>query len=284
MISDNASTYLSAADEIRKLFYAPDVKRYLANRRVQWSFIPKRAPWFGGFWERMIGLTKNGIKKVLGRAFVTFDELNTIVTEIEIMLNDRPLTYLYTDSEDTTPLSPSHLLQGRPLTGVPHPLYDDDELSDPTYGNSSSLNKRYVRIAQLQEQFWRRWISEYLPALREHHKLNGTTNNVIKVGDVVLVHSDTERRMHWPLAIVEKLNYGKDGMIRSAEIKTTTGLTNRPIVKLYPLEVKADTSTLLPSSNNDTDTILPDTSKGQRRSTRTAAAIARCRIQDQNTM
>ena len=281
VISDNATTYQTAATELRELFKSPDVKQYFANKRVEWSFIPKRAPWFGGFWERMIGLTKTNMKKVLGRAFVSLDELNTIVAEIESTLNDRPITFLSADSDDEMPLTPSHLLHGRTLTNVPYPLVDEDEISDPSFEIQAKLKKRYLRISQLLEHFWRRWTSEYLPALREHHKLSGKTDNQIKTGDVVLVHSDTERRINWKLAVVVKLNYGNDGIVRSADIRTAKGQTNRPITKLYPLEVNANT--ILPTSddNNNGDTQGKDRDlSNQRPPTRTAAAIARCKIQD----
>ena len=67
MLSDNASTYLSAADELHDLFSSTEIKDLLAEHRVTWTFIPKRAPWYGGFWERLIGLTKTTIKKVFAR-------------------------------------------------------------------------------------------------------------------------------------------------------------------------------------------------------------------------
>ncbi|XP_006825937.1 uncharacterized protein LOC102802298, partial [Saccoglossus kowalevskii] len=54
IISDNGSTYLSAAKEIQELFESASIQNYFANHRMEWSFIPKRAPWFGGFWERLI--------------------------------------------------------------------------------------------------------------------------------------------------------------------------------------------------------------------------------------
>ena len=96
---------------------------------------------------------------------------------------------------------------------------------------------------------------EYLPQLRATHadtKLRGlSTQNVINVGDVVLVHSDTDKRTHWPLAVVTKLNMGHDGFVRSAEIKTKNGTTNRPIAKLYPLEVSSCSETLANPSGND---------------------------------
>ena len=62
MISDNASTYLAAADELKQLFQSPSLKDSLTRQGVEWQFIPKRAPWYGGFWERLIGLTKRTIK------------------------------------------------------------------------------------------------------------------------------------------------------------------------------------------------------------------------------
>ena len=72
MISDNASTYLAAADELKELFTSPLLSDALSRKGVQWQFIPKRAPWYGGFWERLIGLTKVSLKKILGRTFTTY--------------------------------------------------------------------------------------------------------------------------------------------------------------------------------------------------------------------
>ena len=70
VISNNASTYMSAAAELYDLFNSKTLATHLGQQGVEWKFIPKRAPWFGGFWERLIGLTKTSLKKVLGRAHV----------------------------------------------------------------------------------------------------------------------------------------------------------------------------------------------------------------------
>ena len=94
MMSDSGSTYLSAASELRSLMESPTVKEELGRRSVSWQFIPKRAPWFGGFWERLIGLSKSAIKKVLGRRHVSLLTLETITVEVEATLNDRPLTFV----------------------------------------------------------------------------------------------------------------------------------------------------------------------------------------------
>ena len=97
MISDNGSTFLAAAEDIQRLLKDPSINNYMANRSVQWTFIPKRAPWFGGFYERLIGMTKNVLKKTLGRSLVTLNELNTLVVEVEAVINDRPITYVPSD-------------------------------------------------------------------------------------------------------------------------------------------------------------------------------------------
>ena len=133
MISDNASTYLAAAEELRKLFESDTLKTALAHQNVTWHFIPKRAPWHGGFWERLIGLTKQAVKKTLGRAFVTLPQLETIIVEIEAMLNDKPLTYVSSEFTDPEALTPAHLIYGRRILSIPHALGDPEELTDPSY-------------------------------------------------------------------------------------------------------------------------------------------------------
>ena len=92
------------------------------------------------------------------------------------------------------------------------------------------MNRRYAHLSLLQTRFWQRWSTEYLTALRERHlKTSGSKENVIKVGDIVLVEDNRVPRMKWNLAVVENLNYGNDCLVRSAEIKTKFGRTNRPI-------------------------------------------------------
>ena len=242
MISDNASTYQSAADELTKLLDSSQLMSELGNRGIEWKFIPKRAPWYGGFWERLIGLTKLSLKKVLGKTNITLDELQTITVETEAVLNDRPLTYVSSEIDDAEPLTPSHLLYGRRITNLPHPL-QEVICDDPTYNSGTSqIEDQAKRRNKLVQHFWNRWRQEYLTSLREFHKVSGKNETEIKVGDVVQVHDDT-KRVNWRLAIVERIIKGKDGLVRAADIKTSTGYTNRPITKLYPLEVTSTTHT-----------------------------------------
>ena len=84
--------------------------------------------------------------------------------------------------------------------------------------------------------FQSQWKHEYLTALREYHRATGHNHQQIKIGDIVNVHDDGPR-VNWRLAVVTKLLVGGDGFTRAVEIRTSTGTTNRPIAKLYPLEV-----------------------------------------------
>ena len=119
--SDNAKTFKNAAKEVQRIVRSPEVVKHLATGQVTWKFIVERAPWWGGFWERMVRSDKRSLKKCIGRASLTHDELNTILVEVESVINSRPLTYVFNDSEGIDySLSPSHLIYGRKVANIPN--------------------------------------------------------------------------------------------------------------------------------------------------------------------
>ena len=235
-MSDNGTTFTAAANTLHNLMRSATLQDVLHNQGTEWRFIPKRAPWFGGWWERLIGLTKTTIKKVLGRSFVSYEILHTLVTEIEGVMNDRPLTYVTSDAADPDPLTPAHLLYGRRITTLPH---RDDE-PEPQMTTQSDVTKRARFQTQLINHFRERWRHEYLTSLRQYHQTTGNNKQTIKVGDVVQIYDETPR-LQWKLATIQELITGNDGYTRAAMIRTCSGLiTSRPITKLYPLEVTLD--------------------------------------------
>ena len=184
-------------------------------------------------------MVKTSLKKVLGRAFITLTALQTTVVEVEAVLNDRPLTYLSSTTEDPEPLTPSHLLYGRRIVSLPHPVVENDEESDPDYYSSDQMRTKVNRQGMLLQHFKSRWKKEYLTMLRERHSTTGTNEQTVHIGDVVQIHDDTPRSQ-WKLAVIEELARGEDGHIRSVTVRTASGRTNRPIARLYPLEVSAN--------------------------------------------
>ena len=153
----------------------------------------------------------------LGKTNITLAELQTVTAEIEAILNDRPIKYVSSKLDDEEPFISSHLR--RRSTNLPCPLREDLS-DDPTYNSEKSqIEDQARRRNKFLQHFWNRWI---------------------KVGDVVQVHDDT-KRVNWRLAFVERFIKGKDGLVRAADIKTSTGYTSRPITKQYPLAVTLTT-------------------------------------------
>lgn len=96
-MSDNAKTFTAASKHLLKLSKEADVVDHLSGLMIKWDFILEKSPWWGGFWERMVRLTKDALKKTLGKTRVCLKELNTVLIEVEAMINCRPLTYVAAD-------------------------------------------------------------------------------------------------------------------------------------------------------------------------------------------
>ena len=141
--------------------------------------------------ERMIQSAKRCLRKTIGSARLTYDELLTSVTEVEMILNSRPLTYL-SANEVEEPLTPSHLLIGRRVLTLPDPTTDDDTSFD-TDLSRKDLTRRMKHLSKTADDFWRRWRAEYLLELRDSHRQFQTpkgNRNTIRAGDIVIAHDE----------------------------------------------------------------------------------------------
>ena len=85
---------------ILKHLETKEIKRFALKSKITWKFILEKSLWWGGFYERLIGIIKRCLKKVAGKAFLNYDELTTLLIEIEQTLNTRPLTYLSDNNQD----------------------------------------------------------------------------------------------------------------------------------------------------------------------------------------
>lgn len=248
--SDNATTFLSASNTLNKIFNHHSVKDYFSSNKTVWHFIPKRAPWYGGYWERLIGLTKTALKKAIGRCAITSEELRTILVEIESILNDRPISHVSGNLEDVPALTPNQLIYGhRLITPILHPIEEHDE----DYVTERILNKRQRRCASIIQSFWKRWHLEYLTSLRELSKKRSGSIDV-KVGDIVLIHDEGPRFL-WRLGCVEELTNSRDGHIRSVNLRTANGRTSRPVAKLFPLEINSNQENRINDCNEDLEEV-----------------------------
>ncbi|XP_026730719.1 uncharacterized protein LOC113495918 [Trichoplusia ni] len=208
------------ANVIKNDFYIDDLNT--ANEAIKFSFIPAYSPHFGGIWEAGVKSAKYHLKRVAGNTPLTFEELATLFTQIEAILNSRPLSPLSSDPNDTNPLTPGHFLIGRPLMSVP---------SLPV--NTARPN-RYELIEKTRQQFWKRWSREFIAELQNRAKWKRNSKE-IQVGDLIIIKEDHSMPLHWRMGRVERLYLGADGICRVADVRTATGTVKRAVTKLCPL-------------------------------------------------
>ena len=198
-------------------------------QNITWKFIPERTPHFGGLWEAAVKAMKTRLKRVIGETKLTFEELTTVLTQIEACLNSRPLAPLPCDGDTIEPLTPGHFLIGRPLEALPD--------SQESY-RSISLLKRWHLCQNLVRHFWKRWIGEYIDIIRRFTKWQHPSRN-LQVGDIVLLQEDNLVPIKWPLGRIMNTYPGKDDIVRVVDVKTGRGVYKRPVTKialLLPLE------------------------------------------------
>ena len=237
IISDNASNFKLGSELLDQILRSVEVQDEFNRRECEWRFIPPRAPWFGGFYERLIGVVKGCLKKILFRKPVDMDDLHTIITEVECRVNNRPLTYVLNSLDEPESLTPSHLLCGYRLDSLPSITTAPYDL-DPSYMDVDKLNTKYHKLSKLINKWQDSWRTQYLSSLLDRHvphKQAHKVNMKIKEGDVVLIHTDKSRD-NWPLGIVQECYPDKSGTVRTVKVKSTHGTMIRTINKLYPLE------------------------------------------------
>ncbi|GFY03852.1 uncharacterized protein TNCV_1196321 [Trichonephila clavipes] len=128
---------------------------------IEWSFIPPRSPNWGGLWEANIKSLKYHFKRVAGNSKFSYEELLTLITQIEAILNSRLLAPLSSDVDDLEVLTPAHFLIGRRITAIVEPSLLQCE--------SNHLNV-WQRITKSVQTIWKRWSLSYLNSLQQRKK------------------------------------------------------------------------------------------------------------------
>ena len=228
--SDHGTNFVGAAREIKDLYKflrsdqtQASIADFLSTHNVNWKFIPQQSSNFGGLWEAAVKSMKKHLKCIVGNVKLTFEELSTVLAQIEACLNSRPLVPLNNDDDGIEALTPGHFLIGRPLQTLP----DDSFI----YVDSVSSLCRWKLCQALLSHFWRRWAREYVTQLNHFTKWNHPSRN-IAVGDLVIPKDDSPLPTRWPLARVIGVKPGGDGFVRVATVKTSSGTYTRPVTKL----------------------------------------------------
>lgn len=240
LISDNGTQFQAAFRTLSvifsDIFRSDEVQGYSSNEGISWKFITAFAPWMGGFYERLIGIVKSVLKRILGRRVLSLVELQTISAEVSAMVNSRPLTWV-SDEVGDVPLAPSDFLGKH---GKRPTIPCSQQLLDPPDSSANSLVVLFKRQETLLNHIWKRWSTDYLLGLREHFRLStqrGACQSSPTESSVVLVHDPKKPRGQWLMGRISRLIPSFDGNIRAAVVKLSRGSSiTRPIKLLYPVE------------------------------------------------
>jgi hypothetical protein len=232
---DNAAYYKGAENVLKELYdlqnstnHQNSVVNYATSERISFHFIPSYSPVFGGLWEAGIKSIKYHMKRVIGNIVFTYEEMYTVLVQIESILNSRPLTPMSRDPNDMTYLTPSHFLTGSSLTSYP-----DTDLTNVNLGKLSF----WKQCVQMQQHFWQQWHKQYLVMLQSRPKWRNESPN-IEIGTLVLLREDNVSPLCWPVGRIVDVQPGKDGKVRALHVKTTRGsIVKTSIMKVCPLPI-----------------------------------------------
>ncbi len=239
MYSDNAACFRAAAKYMRQMYQSKRVHDYLSKRNIVWRFSPSLAPWWGGFWERMVKTTKEVLTSTMGRKEVDMDVFATFVTEASGIINSRPLLYF---GDDDFALSPDQLLKGG-FTN--HTLNTEaPDVPDTLEEQNAHINAREQMRRKLVAEYWTAFNAMFLKDLSLFHVSKKGPSKGVQLGQVVLIKQDKISRREWKMAQITGITPGKDGIVRKVTLATIAKdgkkiEISRSIESLTPLEHEA---------------------------------------------
>ena len=195
-----------AAKEFRKFFQ--DLKTAYQNeaslQQFQWIFTAPESPWTNGLAERMIQSVKRILVIKLGNANLTHRQLETLLIEIEGIINKRPLGMVMNEQTGLEiPITPAELMYGKPLNLLPdiRPI-------------KSSIPEAWKHRSTLLGQFWRKFVKDYLISLQPRQKWRDIINPLPRPNDIVLMREDNLTKNEWRLARVDEVKTDSNGIPR----------------------------------------------------------------------
>ncbi|XP_044744246.1 uncharacterized protein LOC123306343 [Coccinella septempunctata] len=235
IFSDNGTNFIGAKrildKEYQEAINESSIEKALAEKSIKWHRIPPGSPHFGGLWEAGVKSTKFHLRRIVGDHKLTFEEMSTLLCQIEACLNSRPLIPITENPQELDVLTPGHFLIGKSLHSIPEPEINEKNIT---------LQDRWRLIQKTKQDFWKKWTSEYLSRLQQRSKWTDKKENM-KIGDIVLVKQDNVNPNYWPLGRVTQCHPGNDGFVRVATIRCKDGKEiRRPITKICILPVEQE--------------------------------------------
>ncbi|XP_062553177.1 uncharacterized protein LOC134218260 [Armigeres subalbatus] len=220
--SDNATTFKGASHALNRIYQMLKVDNndrdrifnWCAENEIRWKFIPPRAPHFGGLWEAAVKSAKKHLLKIVGNTNIAYEQMLTLLAQVEMCLNSRPLTPMPSEPSDLEVLTPGHFLVGANLQAVP----DADFRGIP-----DNRLEVYDVVQKHLQNIWARWYPEYLQQLQSRATKGCNPPVTVEEGRIVVVKEDNIPPASWPLGRIMKLHPGKDGVVRVVTLRTAPG-------------------------------------------------------------
>lgn len=226
MISDNALQFKKAHRCLAALWQSlrsEPVQNFFGKEGIQWKFNVPRAPWWGGFFERLIGVVKRCLRKAVGTQKLKLLEFTTVLHEVAAVVNQRPLTGQPCEVGSPRALTPSAFLG--PAIPLSLPAGQIIGLGEKPDG----LVKLWRTRERILQIFWRRWREEYLLYLRTAVRRQGDGGATLCVGDIVIIKEDSTARAFWKLGRIEEVLASRDGVPRAYKVHLGNGVfVDRP--------------------------------------------------------
>uniref|UniRef100_A0A914LD98 Integrase catalytic domain-containing protein n=1 Tax=Meloidogyne incognita TaxID=6306 RepID=A0A914LD98_MELIC len=250
ILSDNSKTFIACAKTCK-------INLNIIGQELKWKFIKELSPWQGGIYERIVALVKDAFRKTLGKKSLKWEEMITFTTEVEGILNMRPLTAIEEnpDIPGIVPLRPVDFLCPRRNLCL--------DLEIPRTSESINYSIKYkdsfIYTEFLLNELWKRWKKEYLIWLRDKSQwsMKGPrlqTKREPKIGEIVILEEEFVPRNFWKIVKIVELLDIKDGRcVRNVKILMPNGsIISRPINKLYPLELNIENREIENETENKT--------------------------------
>ncbi|XP_064637050.1 uncharacterized protein LOC135493570 [Lineus longissimus] len=220
LISDNGTNFIGAEKELRKLTKEgrKQLEEFAVLHDINWRFITPLSPHQGGFYESLIKQIKSALRVTVGDQTLTWNEMSTVFSEVECLVNSRPIGYGSDDANDFRPLTPNHLLIGRASTEIPQGPFVE----------SKNLHKRFEFVQALATKFWKRFVKEYLSTLMRRAKWQNAKRQ-LAVGDVVLLTDQNIPRGKWDVAQIIEVYPGDDNIVRNVKVRTKSSEKKRSV-------------------------------------------------------
>ncbi|XP_055594694.1 uncharacterized protein LOC129745574 [Uranotaenia lowii] len=229
--SDNGTNFVGVRNELSREIKAEELSECFTNANTKWIFNPPLAPHMGGAWERLVRSVKAAMCAMQMTKNPDEETFATIVREAEDIVNSRPLTFIPIENGQQEALTPNHFLKlsSDGVTQTPKRLKDD----------RSAHRNNWNHLNNAVDQFWYRWVREYLPTITRRTKWFHDTKEIVP-GDLVIIVNESERN-GWTRGRVVSLSTAADGRKRRAVVQTSSGLLRRAVAKLARLEVGGKT-------------------------------------------